>query len=145
MSAENVELIRPLQPRPDIDLIELVTDDDAARVWREAAESLFDPSVQIVFHFPGMPPVTYPELDGLRAAWRDWLARWTSYRVEIEDLIDAGDRVLVLHSDYARPSPGAPEIVHRGGAVWTVREGRVTHVEFYFRRSEALASVGAAN
>ena len=144
MSAENVELVRSLQPGPDTDLIALVTDDDLARQWRETAESRFDPDVEIAFYFPGMAPVTYPELIGLRAAWRDWLERWASYRVEIEDLIDAGDQVVVMHSDYARPVPGAPEVERRSAAVWKVRDGRVTRVDFYLQRAKALASVGLA-
>jgi SnoaL-like domain len=142
MSQENVDLVRPLQPRPDTDLIELVTDDDKARRWRETNESLFDPGIQILFHYPGMAPVTFLDITGLRTAWKNWLTRWASYRVEIEDLVDAGDQVVVLHSDYARPEGGADEVVRRSGAVWTVRGGLVTRVEFFQRRAEALKAVG---
>ena len=144
LSAENVELVRSLQPAPDIDLIALVIDDDAARRWRERAESLFDPALQVSFRFSGMAPVTYLELTGLRSAWRDWLVRWASYRVDIDDLLDAGDRVVVMHTDYAQPKPGAPEVVRRRAAVWTVRGGRVTHVDFYPQRAEAMKAVGLA-
>jgi len=144
LSAENVELVRSLQPASDIDLAALVSDDDVARLWRERAEHLFDPSVEVSFRFPGMAPVTYLELPGLRSAWRDWLRRWVSYRVDIDDLIDAGDRVVVMHSDYAQREPGTREVVRQRAAVWTIRDGCVTHVDFYLRRAEALTAVGLA-
>jgi len=142
VSAENVELVRALQPHPDTDLIELVTDDDQARRWRETNESLFDPGIQIVFHYPGMAPVTFLDLTGLRSAWQNWLRRWVYYRVEIEDVIDVGDQVVVLHSDYARRTEGADQVVRRSAAVWSVRGGHVSRVEFYLRRAEALKAVG---
>jgi hypothetical protein len=40
---------------------------------------------------------TYSGLDGLRAAWLDWLSPGASYRTEVEDFIGPKEgRVLVL-------------------------------------------------
>lgn len=142
MSAENVELIRSMHPGPDVDLAPLVNDDDAAGRLRDALEHLFEPSVQGTIRLPGMAPVTYSGLDGLREAWRDWLRHWASYRDEIEDVIDGGERVVVVHRSYGRPKPGAPEIMRRRATVWTVRDRRIARVEFGVPYREALGSVG---
>ena len=103
MSAENVELVRSLLPPPDVDVKALVNDDAAALRQREAVEHLYDRGVQCTMRFPGMAPVTYPGgIDGLREAWRDWLNHGSSYRVEIDDVLDGGERVLVVHRGTGR-------------------------------------------
>jgi hypothetical protein len=63
-------------------------------------------------------------LKGLKAGWADWLEPWESYRTEIEDVIDAGDDVVVLVCDYGRRPGMTVEVSVRGAAGWTVREAR---------------------
>lgn len=134
-----------MHPGPDVDFAPLINDDDAAGRWRKTLERLFHPSVRGTMRLPGMAPVTYAGLDGLRAAWQDWLRHWSSYRDEIEDVIDDGERVVVLHRYRARPRPGAPEITRRHATVWTMRESRVASVDFNVPYDEALAHLGPAS
>ena len=145
MSAENVELVRSIHPGPDFDLALLVNDDRACDRWRDAHGHLFDPSVQCTMRLPGMAPVSYSGLSGLRDAWRDRLRRWSSYRDEIEDVIDGGVRAVVLHRHRGRPKPGADEITQRSATVWNVRDGRIESVDFNIPYAEALAWIGVAN
>jgi hypothetical protein len=93
-----------------------ITSDDA-----EAAARFFAPTFTCTMQLPGSPATTYAGLDGLRATWRDWLAPWASYRTEIEELIDAGERVVVLARDYGRREAGAPEVEQKNAAVWNRR------------------------
>jgi ketosteroid isomerase-like protein len=86
--------------------------------------------------------VRFVGLEGLRALWLDWLEPWESYRVEVEDVIDAGDDAVVLVRDFGRRAGMTVEVSVVGGAVWTVRDGRVARVAFYLNRSEALKAVG---
>lgn len=146
MSQENVELIRSLQPRPEANLVEQFTDDIANARMADALAHLLDPAFACFVHFPGdAEPASYSGLDGLRQGWLDWLGPWTTYRTEIEELIDLGERVVVIIRDYARSEPDAPEVDIRGATIWTVRDGRVQRVDFYAGgRAEALASVGLA-
>jgi hypothetical protein len=145
VSAENVELIRSLQPLPKTDLVALFTDDAATARMAQALGHLLDPGFLSFFHFPGAQPTSYAGLDGMRTGWLDWLAPWASYRTEIERLIDLGERVVTVVRDYARRQPGAPEVDFLGATIWTVRDGRVVRVDFYAGgRAEALASVGLA-
>jgi hypothetical protein len=69
-------------------------------------------------------------LDGLHAAWQDWLKRRASYRVEVENVIDAGERIVIVHRPHGRPRPGAPEETIRRAGVRTARDPKVVHVDF---------------
>jgi ketosteroid isomerase-like protein len=142
MSQENVELVLRLQPGPDMDLVQIVRDDEMWSAAVEALASFYDPACEIAA--PGVPfgAETYVGLDGLRAAWLEWLAPWTTYRVEIEEAIDLGDRVLVLPRDFGSRERSTLEVNTIGGAVWTVRDGKIIRVEFYPTRAEALKAVG---
>ena len=144
VSAENVELVRALQPGPEVDLVAFFSSNDAAGELVQAAARFFGPSFECTMQLPGAPSPTFRGLDGFRATWRDWLAPWASYRTEIEELIDAGDRVVVLACDCGRRQAGAPEVEQRNAAVSTVRDGRTVLAEFYANRAEVLASVGLA-
>ncbi|HMD52776.1 MAG TPA: nuclear transport factor 2 family protein [Solirubrobacteraceae bacterium] len=144
MSAENVELVKSLQMGPDVDVASFLEDDEAVARLRDAIACSFDPLVQCTMRFPGIPPVTYPGgLDGLHAAWRDWLRQWESYRVEVEDVLDCGEQVIVALRVQGRRTPRSPETTHRRATVWTVREERVVSVDFNVPYDEAIASAQA--
>jgi ketosteroid isomerase-like protein len=142
MSQENVEIVRRAHPGPDVDIAALVRDDELNRRTFAAISPLFDPEFECVLHFPGAEPATYEGLKGFRAGWRDWLAPWATYRAVIEELVDLGDRVLVMVRDYGRSDPGSPEIEQIDAAIWTVRDGRIVRAEFYTVREEALRDAG---
>jgi ketosteroid isomerase-like protein len=145
LSLENVEMVRALQPGPDMDVATVLADREAAARWLEEVAPHFDSDVQGTMRFPGMAPVTYAGgLEGLAEAWRDWLRSWSSYRFEIEDVIDGGDRVVVVKLGRGRQRPGAPETALRRAAIWTVRDSLVTRVDFNIPYNEALSAVGLA-
>jgi ketosteroid isomerase-like protein len=144
VSAENVELIRSIQPRPEVDLVTLFADAGADR-QADRLGPLLDRGFECAMHlFPGAPATVYSGLDGLRACWRDWLAPWASYRTEIDKLIDAGDSVVAIVRDHGRREQSAAEVEMRAAAVYTVQGGRIIRAEYYADRAEALASVGLA-
>lgn len=142
MSQENVDLITAVQPGPDADVAALVRDDAA---W-QALTTRIGPLVDADFECAAMPPILsdrrYRGLDGLRALWLDWLDPWETYRTEIDDVVDAGDDVVVLVHDYGRRAGMDAEMVLTGGTIWTVRSGKVTRAAFYVNRQQALEAVG---
>jgi ketosteroid isomerase-like protein len=143
VSQENVDLVRSLLPRPDIDMVALFNDESASGELMQTAA--FDPGFVAVKHVPGSEPTIARGLHGLRAEWLDWLAPWASYRTEIEEMIDLGDRVVAVLCDYPRREPDGPEVALKAATVWTVRDGRVVRAEFYAGgRAEALEAVGLA-
>ena len=142
MSEENVELVRRLQPAPDVDIAQLVRDEDVNARWVEAVTSVFHSDFECVMMSRIEGPTTYAGLDGLRDAWLDWTAPWAAYRTEIERLIDAGDRVVVLVRDFGRRVGGAYEVAFSAATVWSVRDGKVVRAEFFPDRAQALEAAG---
>jgi ketosteroid isomerase-like protein len=142
VSKENVELVRRLQPAPDVDIAQLVRDDDINAQWVESVTPVFDADFKCVMMSATEGPTTYVGLEGLRTAWVDWTAPWVAYRTETEQLIDAGDRVVVLFRDFGRRGDDPYEVVFIGAAVWTVRDEKVVRVEFIPDRAQALQAVG---
>lgn len=140
MSQENVELVRRLQPPPDTDFVAVFRDEGDTGPLAEWFGAFFHSDCEFVGH--GLSPINAIGLSDFRDAWRDWLAPWAGYRTKIDDLMDLGDRVVVLVHDYGRRSPDAPEVDVISAAVWIVREGKVARVEFYTGRDEALKAAG---
>jgi ketosteroid isomerase-like protein len=143
MSQENVELVRSVQPRGDTDLVALFRDDATAVPLMESLSTFFHEDFEVVAPtFVGGEHARFVGLDGLRAGWLDWLDPWESYRVEVEDVIDAGDDAVVLVRDFGRRAGMTAEVSVLSAAVWTVRDGRIARVAFYLDRSEALDAAG---
>jgi ketosteroid isomerase-like protein len=140
VSQANVDLVLRLQPDPEVDFAQVFRDDD---MWADAVEvgAYYHPDVESVR--PGLPDgKTYTGLDGLRDMWLEWLAPWTTFRVEADDVIDLGDRVLVLAHVFGRLEGSQAEVENSVASVFTVRDGKIAHVEFYLDRAEALKAVG---
>jgi ketosteroid isomerase-like protein len=144
MSQEDVDLVVGLiQPGPQVDFVPLFRNDD---VWAAAVERLaplYDPDSQILVH--GLPggDRTYVGVVGMRTAWLDWLAPWASYRAEVHEAVDLGDRVLLLYRSFGRLGPDAPEVPAELASVWTVRDGKIVHAEFFATtHAEARKALG---
>ncbi|MDQ3571712.1 MAG: nuclear transport factor 2 family protein [Actinomycetota bacterium] len=143
MSEENVEIVRQLQPAPEVDLVELFgREADASELdaMTAAAEPAFTHDFVCIFH--ALSEESRPGLRGMRECWLDWLAPWESYRTEIEELIDAGDKVLVLVRDFGRLPGAEKEVNFRGGTVWTLRDSRISRAEFFVDRTGAYEAAG---
>jgi ketosteroid isomerase-like protein len=139
-----VELVRGLLgPFEHGDMIPLYRDDAIAASMAAASEPFFTADFECVFVRDDVGRATYSGLDGLRAGFLDWLQPWESYHAGVEDVIDAGDgRVLVLTNDHARPKGVGAEVSFAGAPVWTLRDGKVARIEFYWNRADGLAAVG---
>src|SRR5271166_7056905 len=136
MSRENVELVTNLQLAPDVDIAELFRSDEMWSALGDAIAPLFHPNFESVP--PGVPGTerVHIGLDGLRAAWLGWMEPWLTYRTEIKQALDAGDRVLLLVHDYGRREGAEEEVKIDGSAVWTVSNGKIARAEFFALRSE---------
>jgi ketosteroid isomerase-like protein len=144
MSRANVEIVRGPQPGPDVDVAAMFRGDDAFRGLAEAAQSFFHPDFECVMRVDSAMEATYVGIDGLRAAFVDWLAPWATYRTEIEEIIEAGERVVVLVRDFGRRDENSREVELIGTTVYTFRDDRVARVEFYADRTAALQAAGLA-
>lgn len=81
--------------------------------------------------------------DGLCELWSEWLSAWTSYHSTVEDVIEAGGKVIVEIRDRAVARESGVEVELRAASVWTVRDGLIGRVEFHLTRESAMRSAGA--
>ncbi|HMD56709.1 MAG TPA: nuclear transport factor 2 family protein [Solirubrobacteraceae bacterium] len=143
MSQENVEIVSALQPAPGVDLAQLFRDDLLwAAVSATLAPSLAPDFECVARGVPIGEETVYEGLLGLRALWLEWLAPWRTYRTEVEEIVDLGERVVVLVRDFARHEENAHEVEQTAAAVWTVQDGKVIRADFYANRAEAIKAVG---
>jgi ketosteroid isomerase-like protein len=140
MSQENVERVRAVIPQ-DTDIVALFRDELAFARILEAWDAFFTEDFENVVVLPAQSR-TYSGLEGLRANWLDWLEPWAAYRVTIDELIDLGERVLVLTRNYGRRKGMDVEVEMIAAAILTLRGGRVARWEDYARRAAALEAVG---
>ena len=146
MSEENVELIRSLQPT-GIDLVEVFSERFEAQAANDADSDFFhrDLEVQFIARGETLEGTVYRGLEGFAQGWREWLEAWTSYRLDVEEFVDAGDKVVVLVRVAARTARDDVLMHHKPGAVWMIRDGKVAAIHFYLDRSEALEAAGIAH
>jgi ketosteroid isomerase-like protein len=72
----------------------------------------------------------------------EWLASWDRYEARVEEIADAGGRVLVRWwQSMVAAGGGVPLVVHTA-QLCSVHDGRVTRIDNYADQSEALKAVG---
>jgi ketosteroid isomerase-like protein len=81
-------------------------------------------------------------VEGAAASVLGWLEMWDGHRVEPEEFIEAGDRVLVTVLLSGRGKQSGVQIEDRYFAVWTIRDGRAIAYNEYPTKQEALDAVG---
>jgi ketosteroid isomerase-like protein len=141
MSQENVELVMALQRAPGDDFVQLIRNDEMWGRLVEAVAPFVHARAETVR--PGLPGgKAYTGLDGFRESWLDWLAPWATYRTEVEEAIDCGERVLLLQTSSGRLEGTTREVKLAPAVVYTVRDGKIARFEPYTDRSEALEAVG---
>jgi ketosteroid isomerase-like protein len=125
-------------------MAELFRNDELWSALADAVAPFFHRNFETVP--PGVPGTesVHLGLDGLRTAWLGWMEPWLTYRAEIMQVHDAGDRVLVLSHDYGRREGSTEEIKVDGSGVWTVSDGKIARTEFFAFRSEAFQAAGQA-
>ncbi len=87
-------------------------------------------------------PSTYRGHDGLRRYFDSFYEVMEEVRFEPEEFIDAGERVVVPVRLVARGRGTGIEVEQRLVMVWTLRDGKVTRLDPYATKEEALAAAG---
>jgi ketosteroid isomerase-like protein len=141
MSQVNVEIVRSLQPS-GVDLVEVFEDERFEQVAAFTdPRGLFDESFECSFfagESAGWASVSFRGTEGSLEGWREWLEPWEAYWLEVENLVDGGEKIVVMVRVQARTRRGGVEMEHAPAAVWTLHQGRVVCLEFYLDRAEAL-------
>lgn len=125
MSLENVEIVRQaFEVSDDLDAVSSFW--DTAIEWIEPPES--PATVSVV------------GAGAARKAMEEWMAMWDDYRYDVEELIDAGDEV-VLGGTQVMIARGA-EVSSALFFVWTLRDGRAVRARLFLERSQAVKAAG---
>ena len=90
-----------------------------------------------------MKPV-YHGHDGVRQYWRETTSAFGEIDFEVEELIDAGDRVLAVirEREIGRTSRAPVETTHL--AVFTLSGGKIIQMQVFDDREQALEAAGLA-
>jgi ketosteroid isomerase-like protein len=80
-------------------------------------------------------------LDALQAYAQDWFDHFDNLRLEPEELIDVGDRVVAVQRLSGRARESGIETELRYAVVYTVRGDKIARGREYLTREQALEAV----
>ena len=80
-------------------------------------------------------------LDQFRSLLATFTDSWESFRIGADELIDAGEDVVMPFTNVAQGRDGI-EVEARGIWTWTIRDGAIVRACLYQDRQEALAAAG---
>jgi len=140
MSEENVEIVRSLYEIGAGDWFSAAPD-QIDRGFRQYVDE------QCEFRLPPDYPEGEPVFRG-REGFDEMMAMlsdaWGKWRSEPERFLDAGDRVVAFVRIFAEGGSSSVPIELETTHVWTIRGARVTSVDAYRDRSQALEAAGLA-
>jgi uncharacterized protein len=125
MSSENVEIVRRML-------------DDYANGEFERALGAFSDDVEWEarvgerFHGP----------EGVAEAVRRWTGAWADFEFDVQELIDAGESVVMVLRQVGRGKGSGAPVEMTMGWLYTFRDGRIIRVKMFADRGEALAAAG---
>jgi ketosteroid isomerase-like protein len=132
MSQENIEIIRRAY-------------EAANRGDFAGADAYVHPDVE--FHTYAQSPEAgvYRGKEAVRKYNENLFGQFESIRFDVEEIIDAGDRVVVLSTQHAVPKGGQQEMSVRVAEVWTIRDGLLAERRSYSTREEAFEAAGLSD
>jgi ketosteroid isomerase-like protein len=130
MSAENVEIVRGGY--------------EHVMATGELLEGIADPDfVWDMSTFGNWPEQqTYEGIEGARQFLADWTSAWEDWRLEVRELLDAGDDVVAIVHQSGRSKTTGLEVDMDFAQVWTLENGKQTRMRMYSDPDEALRAVG---
>ena len=85
---------------------------------------------------------SYRGPDGLRRALEVWFDAWESMQVEVTDIHEVDDRILVTLHQPAKGKGSEVEVEIDSYNVYTFDKGKVTRIELFLNRDDALEAAG---
>jgi ketosteroid isomerase-like protein len=127
MSEENVELVR--RGTESVDAFWAMLDEHVVwdlRNWHVT---------------PGVDTVVVGRDAVIQASRRYWGA-WEDYRVEIEEVLDAGQSVVLISHERGRGKGSGVPVARQNPQLWTFRAGRIIRWESFRTKAQALEAAG---
>jgi ketosteroid isomerase-like protein len=138
-----IESLMRAMPVGDL-VTEEVDADAAAHARAEALAEVAAPDLETVMvGSVGGLTAEYRGVAGYEEAWADWMQPFETYSSRVEEIREApGDRLVVVTRQWATPRGSTGEVENEGTGVLTFRDGKLSRVEFYLDRAEALRATG---
>jgi|SRR5271165_3194035 len=136
MSQENVEIVmRAVNAVNQSNL--LVGGSNPLSVLHE-----FDPHLEWDLSRRGVDPEIYHGYEGWLRFTEEFRDAWQEYRFDVEEVIDAGESVVLFGHNTGLAKSGIKLSV-RVGQVWTLRDGKIVRWQFFGEdRAACLEAVG---
>ena len=132
MSQENVENLRTLLEAWSVE------------AWKQGEDmSLLDP--EVVYEDTTLPDhvgETYRGHEGVSRATARWVEPYETFSIELERIVDAGDRLVSIHRVRARARHTGIEAEGQVAYLWTFQGGKVIRFESFREPNDALEAVG---
>jgi ketosteroid isomerase-like protein len=143
MSSEHVTLVNALLAELPTEFEDVADHEQIRRRGEETLARHAAPGFDFVMAGPDPAfKQTATGIEGFGEAWFDWLAAFESFRIDVGELIDAGEHVLALVRLSGRTRTGGVPIEQPGAAVFTCRNGKITRIEFHLDLDRAYAAAG---
>jgi uncharacterized protein len=113
--------------------------------WNETGDALWaviDPDAVFEIDPGSFVAGTYRGHEGIRKLFRLTDEVFAEFGYEVQDMVDAGDSVLVLGRIRARGLQSGATGTQQGALLFQLREGLIVAYRSYFDRKEALTAVG---
>src|SRR5436305_10864147 len=130
MSEENVQIVRTTMEFFNLEGLDAIIDR-----FDPSFETTTPPSLSV-------EPDTYRGPEGVRRWFDAWAGTIDALRFEVDETIDAGNRVIAVCRMIARSRSTGLELEQGLTMVWTIRDGRAVRLDPYATREEALRAVG---
>ena len=142
MSQENVEIVRAvLEAYRNPEVMALLASGDLDLGWVDP-EIEWDAS-RLDEMIPDLAEV-YRGHEGVRTYWRRWFEAWRDLEFEIQDVLDAGDDVVVLIRDQRQwgRHTGISTELPPYAQVFSLRESKLVRWRTFPNQESALEAVG---
>jgi ketosteroid isomerase-like protein len=129
MSQENVEIVRRIYA-------------GWAPGSSPAESNLLHPDIEWVNPSDALEPGTRTGIEAFASITEELDETIGDLRIDVERLMDVGDRVVVIATMHGRGGASGVEIERRHSSVWTVRDGKAVRFQWFYEPDQAFGAVG---
>ena len=84
----------------------------------------------------------YRGREGVAEAERTWAGTWKDWKIDIEEIIGAGENVVVVDRQSGQGRESGTRFEQQTGWVYTLEQGKIVRVVWHPTRADALEAAG---
>ena len=86
--------------------------------------------------------LVFAGVEGANEFIAEWADAWDDWEIEVEEYIDAGERVVAIVNQRGRAKGTGVPVEMQLAQVWAFRDGQAIRMEMYSSLDEALEAAG---